>query len=73
LEKRNHTELICLSGNHDDHPERFLSLAFGRFNVAKGTHPRHLRRKRYLLVHGEDFDSASTSKNQKSAIKGASG
>ncbi|MBK1883739.1 glycosyltransferase [Luteolibacter pohnpeiensis] len=58
--EKDHTEVIYLRGNHDDILERFLPLAFGRLKVGK----EHIHitpdGKRYLVVHGDGFDSVST-------------
>jgi UDP-2,3-diacylglucosamine pyrophosphatase LpxH/glycosyltransferase involved in cell wall biosynthesis len=54
------TEVIYLRGNHDDILERFLPLAFGRVQMAKEHIHTSLNGKRYLVVHGDGFDSVST-------------
>jgi UDP-2,3-diacylglucosamine pyrophosphatase LpxH/glycosyltransferase involved in cell wall biosynthesis len=54
------TEVIYLRGNHDEILERFLPLAFGKIRFLKEhIHTGHLG-KRYLVVHGDGFDSVST-------------
>jgi UDP-2,3-diacylglucosamine pyrophosphatase LpxH len=54
------TEVIYLRGNHDDIPERLLPLAFGRIRFLKEHIHVGVRGKRYLVVHGDGFDSVST-------------
>jgi len=54
------TEVIYLRGNHDDILERFLPLAFGRLKICKEHIHTSLNGKRYLVVHGDGFDSVST-------------
>lgn len=58
--EKDHTEVIYLRGNHDDILERFLPLAFGRLKVAKEHIHVAADGKRYLVVHGDGFDSVST-------------
>ncbi len=59
MEKEN-TEVIYLRGNHDDILERFLPLAFGRLKVGKEHIHDTVDGKRYLVIHGDGFDSVST-------------
>jgi len=54
------TELIYLRGNHDDILERLLPLAFGRLQFLKEYIHESPNGKRYLVVHGDGFDSVST-------------
>jgi len=54
------TELIYLRGNHDDILERFLPLSFGRIRFLKEHVHLASNGKRYLVVHGDGFDSVST-------------
>lgn len=58
--EKDQTEVIYLRGNHDDILERFLPLAFGRLKVAKEHIHVSAEGKRYLVVHGDGFDSVST-------------
>jgi UDP-2,3-diacylglucosamine pyrophosphatase LpxH/glycosyltransferase involved in cell wall biosynthesis len=58
--ERDNTEVIYLRGNHDDILERFLPLAFGRMKFAKEHIHTTESGKRYLVVHGDGFDSIST-------------
>ena len=60
LMERDKTEVIYLRGNHDDILERFLPLAFGKLRLSK--EHIHIMKKgsRYLVVHGDGFDSIST-------------
>jgi UDP-2,3-diacylglucosamine pyrophosphatase LpxH/glycosyltransferase involved in cell wall biosynthesis len=70
--ERDHTEVIYLRGNHDDILERFLPLAFGRLKVAKEHIHSTAAGKRYLVVHGDGFDSVSTN-HRWLALLGAAG
>jgi len=54
------TEVIYLRGNHDDILERLLPLAFGKVRFMKEHIHVTLHGKRYLIVHGDGFDSIST-------------
>ncbi len=60
MTERDETDVIYLRGNHDEILERFLPLAFGKIKFAK----EHLHTTaigaRYLVVHGDGFDSVST-------------
>jgi len=58
--ERDHTEVIYLRGNHDDILERFLPLAFGRMKFTKEHIHLSAAGVRYLVVHGDGFDSVST-------------
>jgi UDP-2,3-diacylglucosamine pyrophosphatase LpxH/glycosyltransferase involved in cell wall biosynthesis len=58
--ERDNTEVIYLRGNHDDILERFLPLAFGRLRFTKEHIHLTQTGKRYLVVHGDGFDSVST-------------
>jgi UDP-2,3-diacylglucosamine pyrophosphatase LpxH/glycosyltransferase involved in cell wall biosynthesis len=58
--EKDKTEVIYLRGNHDDILERFLPLAFGRLEIAKEHIHTAADGKRYLVVHGDGFDSVST-------------
>ena len=60
MAERDHTEVIYLRGNHDDILDRFLPLAFGRMKVAKEHIHKAANGLRYLVVHGDGFDSVST-------------
>jgi UDP-2,3-diacylglucosamine pyrophosphatase LpxH len=54
------TEVVYLRGNHDDILERFLPLAFGKLQFVKEHIHKGTDGKRYLVVHGDGFDSVST-------------
>jgi UDP-2,3-diacylglucosamine pyrophosphatase LpxH/glycosyltransferase involved in cell wall biosynthesis len=54
------TEVVYLRGNHDDILERFLPLSFGNLKFVKEHIHHGLDGKRYLVVHGDGFDSVST-------------
>lgn len=60
MTEKDDTEVIYLRGNHDEILERFLPLAFGKIRFMK--EHIHTTRKgvRYLVVHGDGFDSVST-------------
>ncbi len=58
--ERDDTEVVYLRGNHDDILERFLPLAFGRLKFTKEHIHTTKKGKRYLIVHGDGFDSVST-------------
>ena len=60
MTERDGTELIYLRGNHDDILERLLPLAFGRLQFLKEHIHLSPTGKRYLVVHGDGFDSVST-------------
>jgi len=60
MAERDHTEVIYLRGNHDDILDRFLPLAFGRMKMAKEHIHTSANGLRYLVVHGDGFDSVST-------------
>lgn len=54
------TEVIYCRGNHDDILDRFLPLAFGPVKLVKEHIHAGLDGKKYLVVHGDGFDSVST-------------
>ncbi|MFT3991890.1 MAG: glycosyltransferase [Luteolibacter sp.] len=58
--EKDHTEVVYLRGNHDDILERFLPLAFGRMKFTKEHIHESPTGKRYLVIHGDGFDSVST-------------
>jgi UDP-2,3-diacylglucosamine pyrophosphatase LpxH/glycosyltransferase involved in cell wall biosynthesis len=60
MTERDNTEVIYLRGNHDEILERFLPLAFGKIKFTKEHIHTTLTGKRYLVVHGDGFDSVST-------------
>lgn len=60
MAERDHTDVIYLRGNHDDILDRFLPLAFGRMKVAKEHIHTAANGLKYLVVHGDGFDSVST-------------
>lgn len=59
MEKEN-TEVIYLRGNHDDILERFLPLTFGSIRIVKDYIHRSPNGKKYLVIHGDGFDSVAT-------------
>lgn len=65
------TEVIYLRGNHDDILERFLPIHFGGLRIVEEyLHPTP--RGNYLVVHGDGFDSVTTS-HKWIAVAGAKG
>lgn len=58
--EKDDTEVIYLRGNHDDILDRFLPLAFGKLRFVKQHIHQGTDGKRYLVVHGDGFDSVST-------------
>lgn len=58
--ERDDTEVVYLRGNHDDILERFLPLAFGKLHFTKEHVHTTAAGRRYLVVHGDGFDSVST-------------
>ena len=60
MTERDKTEVIYLRGNHDEILERFLPMAFGRIRLKKEHIHETAAGKRYLVVHGDGFDSVST-------------
>jgi len=60
MTERDKTEVVYLRGNHDEILERFLPMAFGRISLTKEHIHETADGKRYLIVHGDGFDSVST-------------
>lgn len=60
MTERDETEVIYLRGNHDEILERFLPLSFGKIKFTKEHIHRTQQGRRYLVVHGDGFDSVST-------------
>ncbi|WP_205760939.1 glycosyltransferase [Luteolibacter luteus] len=58
--EKDDTEVVYLRGNHDDILERFLPLGFGKLQFVKEHIHKGVDGKRYLVVHGDGFDSVST-------------
>ncbi|MGF1531570.1 MAG: UDP-2,3-diacylglucosamine diphosphatase [Puniceicoccaceae bacterium] len=58
LEKKN-TEVIYLRGNHDDFLHKFLPIFFDKLSIVE-EHIHESGGRRYLLVHGDGFDSITT-------------
>ncbi|MCB1228809.1 MAG: UDP-2,3-diacylglucosamine diphosphatase [Verrucomicrobiae bacterium] len=54
------TEVIYLRGNHDDILERFLPIAFGNL-ILEHEYIHQTPKGKYLIVHGDGFDSVTTS------------
>ncbi len=53
-------DVIYLRGNHDDILERFLPLTFGSMKIVKEHIHYCVGGKKYLVVHGDGFDSVAT-------------
>ncbi len=60
MTERDDTDVIYLRGNHDEILERFLPLSFGKIRFMKEYIHTTVEGKRYLVVHGDGFDSVST-------------
>lgn len=60
MTERDDTEVIYLRGNHDEILERFLPLTFGKIRFTKEHIHTTAAGHRYLVVHGDGFDSVST-------------
>lgn len=60
LAERDKVEVIYTRGNHDDILDRFLPFSLGRIQVTKQHIHEGANGKRYLVVHGDGFDSVST-------------
>jgi len=60
MTEKEKTEVVYLRGNHDDILERFLPLAFGKIRFTKEHIHNAADGLRYLVVHGDGFDSVST-------------
>ncbi|WP_193213953.1 glycosyltransferase [Luteolibacter marinus] len=58
--EKDDTSVVYLRGNHDDILERFLPLAFGKLQFVKEHIHKGADGKRYLVIHGDGFDSVST-------------
>jgi UDP-2,3-diacylglucosamine pyrophosphatase LpxH/glycosyltransferase involved in cell wall biosynthesis len=58
--EKEQTEVIYLRGNHDDILERFLPLTFGSIRIVKEYLHRCAQGRRYLVIHGDGFDSVAT-------------
>ncbi|MEQ1839637.1 MAG: UDP-2,3-diacylglucosamine diphosphatase, partial [Verrucomicrobiales bacterium] len=65
------TEVIYLRGNHDDILERFLPVFFGGLSIVD-EYVHKTPRGDYLVVHGDGFDSVTTS-HRWVAVVGAKG
>lgn len=60
MTEKDDTEVIYLRGNHDEILERFLPLTFGKIRFTKEYIHTTVKGQRYLVVHGDGFDSVST-------------
>ncbi|MDP0491465.1 MAG: glycosyltransferase [Verrucomicrobiota bacterium JB023] len=53
-------EVIYLRGNHDDILDRFLPIQFGPMKIVKEHIHEGINGRKYLVVHGDGFDTVST-------------
>lgn len=60
MTEKDNTEVIYLRGNHDDINESLLPMSLGLISVAKEHIHTTIDGKRYLVVHGDGFDSVTT-------------
>ncbi len=60
LSESDNVEVVYTRGNHDDVLDRFLPLSFGRIKLVKQHIHEGINGNRYLVVHGDGFDSVST-------------
>lgn len=60
MTERDHTKVIYLRGNHDEILERFMPLVFGSVSLMKEHIHTTPDGRRYLVIHGDGFDSVST-------------
>lgn len=58
--EKDDTEVIYLRGNHDDILERFLPINFGNLRIEQ-EYIHETPQGDYLVVHGDGFDSVTTS------------
>ncbi|MGJ8672667.1 glycosyltransferase [Rubritalea sp.] len=54
------TEVIYIRGNHDDFLEKILPFEIGGIKIVKECIHESVGGERYLVVHGDGFDSVST-------------
>ncbi len=55
---RSGTRVIYIPGNHDDAVRRFCGLAFGHIEVKAEAIHESADGRRFLVIHGDQFDSA---------------
>ncbi len=60
MNERHGTEVVYLRGNHDEILGRFLPLALGTIRIVREHIHTTADGRRYLIVHGDGFDSIST-------------
>jgi len=60
MSEKHGVEVIYLRGNHDDILDRFLPLSFGPIKFVREHIHESADGKRYLVVHGDGFDSVSS-------------
>jgi UDP-2,3-diacylglucosamine pyrophosphatase LpxH len=72
MTEKDDTEVIYLRGNHDEILERFLPIMLGKIHIIREHIHTALDGSRYLVVHGDGFDSIST-RHKWLAVAGAFG
>lgn len=72
MTERDNTEVVYLRGNHDEILDRFMPIAFGRIRLVREHIHETAAGRRYLVVHGDGFDSVSTN-HKWLALLGAAG
>lgn len=60
MTERDDTDVIYLRGNHDEVMDRFLPATLGRIRIDREHLHITARGRRYLIIHGDGFDSIST-------------
>ncbi|MGJ8676589.1 MAG: glycosyltransferase [Akkermansiaceae bacterium] len=58
--EKEEVEIVYLRGNHDDFMERFLPIKLDRLDCVKEYIHVSAKGDKYLVVHGDGFDSVST-------------
>ena len=53
---RHHTNITYITGNHDEFVEQFIGQNFGGVKIMKKTMHTGVHGKRYLVMHGHQFD-----------------
>lgn len=53
---RKRTRIIYITGNHDEFLEKFVGIRFGSLKIARETIHVSLNGRRYLVIHGHQFD-----------------
>lgn len=53
---RKETRVVLVTGNHDEFLEKFAGIGFGSVDITREAIHHALNRKRYLVLHGHQFD-----------------